>query len=72
MSEVNRCRNGLHLKDLTRPLKKLDLDYTHVTDAGLVHLKGLTNLSELSVRPRYHDRYRNRSAPAGAPLSKNA
>jgi hypothetical protein len=30
-------------------LKTLDLNFTRVTDAGLAHLKGLTNLGEVGL-----------------------
>ncbi len=36
------------LKGLTK-LKKLDLRFTQITDAGLAHLKGLTKLEELHL-----------------------
>ncbi len=45
----HQCRNG-DLKRLTK-LTKLDLNDTHITDAGLMHLESLTNLTELSVAP---------------------
>ena len=36
----------MHLKGLTN-LSELDLNGTHVTDAGLAHLKGLTKIASL-------------------------
>ena len=32
-----------------KSLSNINLEFTHVTDAGLVHLKGLTNLAELNL-----------------------
>lgn len=47
---VNPIRDSvllrLHLNELTQ-LRALDLADTHITDAGLAHLEGLTNLQTL-------------------------
>ena len=52
----------MHLKGLTK-LKDLRLDATQVTDAGLVHLAGLTNRV-----PQPLDHRRGAGAPGGNEL----
>ena len=37
-------------KSLDKPVMGVDLSYTKVTDAGLEHLKGLTNLLSLNLK----------------------
>jgi len=39
----------MHLKSLTN-LSVLHLDYTKISDAGLVHLKSLINLTYLNLK----------------------
>ena len=53
-------------------LKRLNLWDTQVTDAGLVHLAGMTNLKELNLIELHPGHRRGAGAPCGADQSEGA